>query len=146
MHSKGMSSSVICPYNYKMHLDTLILSTLAAPPSPPSPQQCTRVMSTACTVFVIVRQVDLITEEHQPLPHLNRRHHGAVGCLPELTVLLKSLQQQLRSCGTGKVQSNHLRVHTSQAQLTRIIHLNTGQYTSTNHTITSSAYVHQRWY
>lgn len=61
------------------------------------------------TIFVSVGEVDLVTEEHHPLAKLDRSHHYAVGSPAVLTVVVKGLQQELRGCCTGEVQTHNLK-------------------------------------
>ena len=62
------------------------------------------------TIFVIVREVDLITEQNHPLAQLHGSHHNAIGCATVLTIVVKGLQQQLWSCCTREVEANHLKM------------------------------------
>ena len=59
-------------------------------------------------VFVHVRQVDLITEEDQPLVQLYRGEHDAVGRAPVLAVVVEGFQHQFWRGSTGEVQANNL--------------------------------------
>lgn len=61
-----------------------------------------------CAVLVHVRQIDLITEQHQPLAQLDRGEDHTVGGTAVLTVVIKGLQQQLWGGGTGEVQAHNL--------------------------------------
>ena len=45
------------------------------------------------TVFVIVREIYLVTKQHNPFPQLHGSHHHAVGRAAVLTVVVKCLQQ-----------------------------------------------------
>ena len=68
--------------------------------------------SNELTILVHVGQVDLVTEENEPLVELYGRQHNAVGCAAELAVMVKRLHQQLWCGGTGEVQAYHLHTHT----------------------------------
>ena len=59
-------------------------------------------------VLVNVGQIDLVTEEHQPLAQLDGREHHSVGGAAVLTVVVEGLQQQLRGGGAGEVQTHNL--------------------------------------
>lgn len=61
-----------------------------------------------CAILVHVWQIDLITEEHQPLAQLHRGEDHTVGGSAVLAVMIKGLQQQLRGGGTGEVQTHNL--------------------------------------
>ncbi len=61
-----------------------------------------------CAVLVHVRQIDLITEQNQPLAQLHRGEDNTVGGTAVLTVVIKGLQQQLWGGGTGEVQTHNL--------------------------------------
>ena len=47
---------------------------------------------TLSAILVIIREIDLVTEEHHPLAKLDRWHHHAVGSSSVLTIVVKSLQ------------------------------------------------------
>lgn len=61
-----------------------------------------------CAVLVHVWQIDLITEQHQPLAQLDGGEDDAVGGTAVLTVMIEGLQEQLWSGGTGEVQTDNL--------------------------------------
>jgi len=63
------------------------------------------------TKSIHIRQVDFITEEHEPFVQLHRRQNKAVGSLAIFAVMIKSLQHQLRSRSAGEVESNNLYIH-----------------------------------
>lgn len=50
-------------------------------------------------VLVHVWQVDLVAEQHQPLPELHRGQDDAVRGAPVLAVVVEGLQQELRGRG-----------------------------------------------
>jgi hypothetical protein len=53
-----------------------------------------------CAIAIHIRQVDLITEEHQPFVEHNRRQNNTVRSLAVLAVMIKGLEHQLRGSGT----------------------------------------------
>lgn len=59
-------------------------------------------------VLVHVWQVDLITEQHQPLAQLDGSEDHPVGSAAVLAVMIEGFQQQLWRGGAGKVQTNNL--------------------------------------
>lgn len=59
-------------------------------------------------VFVHVGQIDLVTEQHQPLAQLDGGEDHAVRSPAVLAVVVESLQQQFGGGGTGEVQTNNL--------------------------------------
>lgn len=61
-----------------------------------------------CAILVHVWQIDLITEQHQPLAQLDGGEDHTIGGAAILTVVVKSLQQQLWGGGTGEVEANNL--------------------------------------
>lgn len=61
-----------------------------------------------CSVFVQLRQVDLIAEQYEPLVQLYGSQHKAVGRLAILAIMVKCLQQKLWGRCTRKIQANHL--------------------------------------
>lgn len=61
-----------------------------------------------CAILVHVRQIDLITEQHQPLAKLDRGEDHTVGGTAVLAVMIEGLQQQLWGGGTGEVQTHNL--------------------------------------
>ena len=60
-------------------------------------------------ILVHVGQIDLVTEEHQPLAQLDGSEHHSVGGAAVLAVVVEGLQQQLWGGGTGEVQTHNLR-------------------------------------
>ena len=60
------------------------------------------------TILIVVREVYLVTEEDHPLAQLDWCHDHSVGRPPILTVVVKRLQQQFWSRGTGEIEANHL--------------------------------------
>lgn len=62
-----------------------------------------------CAIFVHVWQIDLITEQHQPLAKLNWSKDNAIGCTAVFAIMIKCFQQQFRSGSTGEVQTNNLK-------------------------------------
>lgn len=61
-----------------------------------------------CAIFVHIWQIDLITEQHQPLAQLDRSEDYTVGGTSVLAVMIKGFQQQLWGGGTGEVQTHNL--------------------------------------
>lgn len=61
-----------------------------------------------CAVLVHIWQIDLITEQHQPLAQLDGSKDHAIGGSSVLTVMIKGFQQQLWGGGTGEVQTHNL--------------------------------------
>lgn len=61
-------------------------------------------------ILVHVRQIDFITEHHQPFPKLNWGQDDAIGGLPVLAVMVEGLEDQLWCRGTGEVEADHLQV------------------------------------
>lgn len=61
-----------------------------------------------CAVLVHVWQIDLITEQHQPLAQLDWCEDHAIRGATVLTVVVKGLQQEFWGGGTGEVQTNNL--------------------------------------
>lgn len=62
-----------------------------------------------CAILVHVWQIDLITEQHQPLAKLNRSKDYAIGRTAVLAIMIKCFQQQFGSGSTGEVQPNNLK-------------------------------------
>lgn len=60
-------------------------------------------------VFIHVWQVDLVTEQHQPLAQLHGGQHHPVRRAPVLAVVVEGLQQQLWGGGAGEVKAHNLR-------------------------------------
>ena len=67
-------------------------------------------------VFVQIREVDLITEQHQPLVQRNGRQDHTVGGLAVLAIRIECLEQQLRCGGTVEVENHHFQVGTEAYQ------------------------------
>lgn len=61
-----------------------------------------------CAVLVHVWEIDLVTEQHQPLAELDGGEDHAVGGAAVLAVVVKGLQQQLWGGGAGEVQTHNL--------------------------------------
>lgn len=61
-----------------------------------------------CAILVHIRQIDLITEQHQPLAQLDRSEDHTVWSTAVLAVMIKGFQQQLWGGGTGEVQTHNL--------------------------------------
>lgn len=59
-------------------------------------------------VFVHVRQVNFVTEEHKPFAELHRSQNHAVRSPAVLAVMIERLQKKLWGCGTGEVQTHNL--------------------------------------
>ena len=62
------------------------------------------------TIFVHIRQIDLITEHHYPFAELNWSQHCTIRSTSVLAIVIKCLQHQLWCSSTGEVQSNNLAV------------------------------------
>lgn len=77
-----------------------------------------------CAVLVHIWQVDLVTEQHQPLAELYRGEDHAVGSTAVLAVMIKGFQQQLWGGGTGEVQTNNL----ARRRNNNLKFLNAGSY------------------
>ena len=60
------------------------------------------------TIFVHIRQVDLITEHYNPFAELNGSQHCTIRSTPVLAIVIKCLQHQLWCGSTGEIQSNNL--------------------------------------
>lgn len=63
------------------------------------------------TILVHAGEVDLVTEDHDPLAELDGGEHDPVGGAAVLTVVVKGLQHQLWGRGAGEVQTNNLQAH-----------------------------------
>lgn len=61
-----------------------------------------------CAILVHVRQIDLITEQYQPLAELHWSKDHTVGRTAVFAVMIKCFQQQFWGGGTGEVQTNDL--------------------------------------
>lgn len=76
-----------------------------------------------CAVLVHVRQIDLITEQHQPLAQLDRGEDHTIGGTAVLAVMIKGFQQQLWGGRTGEVQADDLEESFTTAILAQFFHL-----------------------
>lgn len=63
-----------------------------------------------CSILVHIRQVDFITEHHQPFPKLDWGQDDAIGGLPVLAVMVEGLENQLWCCGAGEVEADHFQI------------------------------------
>lgn len=66
-----------------------------------------------CAILVHIWQIDLITEQHQPLAQLDRSEDHAVRGTAVLAVMIKGFQQQFRGGGAGEVQTHNLEESTN---------------------------------
>jgi len=83
------------------------------------------------TKSIHIRQVDFITEQHQPLVELHRWQNKSVRSLAIFAVMIESLQHQFRRSSTGEVQSNNLHnTHSVRTQVSGQFLYSTSAYKS----------------
>ena len=63
------------------------------------------------TEFILVREIDFVAKEHEPLLNLQWSEDDSVGRLAVFAVVVEGFHQEFRRTGAGKVQSNNLNEH-----------------------------------